>query len=200
MEIISIIKDLIVAIAAVATACFAYRGINNWIVELRERTSFEVARGLMLATYKLRDAIVSCRSPLVQGREFPDDYPAFNATPQQELDGWTHVYKNRWVPVFEALQDYDARGLEAEALWGSEFRKSTVKLQKSIKEVYCAIEAYLQDKYSLGEDFRADREFGKKIRSTMFASPGAADNPLSKSITEAIDEIEKKVRPHIGTK
>ena len=32
----------------------------------------------------------------------------------------------------------------------------------------------------------------------MFASPGAEDNPLSKSITEAIDEIEKKVRPHIG--
>ena len=31
----------------------------------------------------------------------------------------------------------------------------------------------------------------------MFAQSDAAD-PLSQSITEAIDEIEKKVRPHIG--
>ena len=34
----------------------------------------------------------------------------------------------------------------------------------------------------------------------MFASPGAEDNPLSKSITVAIHEIEEKVRPHISAK
>ena len=201
MEIISIIKDLALAGAAMSTAWVAYRGINKWILELRGRTSFKVARGLMLATYKLQDAITSCRSRLIQGREFPDDYPLLGrkATPQQELDGWTYVVNNRWAPVFEALQDYDARVLEAEALWGSEIRNSTKKLRASITKLHLAIDDFLADKYSLGEKFRAEREFGKEIRSIMFASPGAEDNLLSKSITEAIDEIEKKVRPHIGT-
>ena len=184
------------------TAWVAYCGINKWIVELRGRTSFEVARGLLLATYKLRDAIVSCRSRLIQGREFPDDYPLFGrkGTPQQELDGWTHVVNNRWAPVVEALQDYDARVLEAEALWGSEIRNSTKKLRTSITKWHLAIDDFLADRYSLGENFRADREFGKEIRSIMFASPGAEDNPLSKSITEAIHEIEENVRPHISAK
>ncbi len=191
MEIISIIRDFVVAGAAVATVCLAHRGIKNWIVELRGRTSFEVARGLMLATYKLRDAIRSCRSRLIQGREFPDGYDHLKATPEQEHDGWTHVYKNRWVPVFEALQDFDARGLEAEALWGSEFRNSTVKLRKPINDLYLAIESNFEN------DFRKDPEFAKTIRSTMFAKSDAGDQ-LSQSITEAIDEIEKKVRPHMG--
>ena len=171
--------------AAVATVCLAHRGIKNWIVELRGRTSFEVARGLMLATYKLRDAIRSCRSRLIQGREFPDDYDPLNATREQENDGLIHVYKNRWVPVFESLQDFDARGLEAEALWGSEFCNSTDKLRKPINEMYLAIESNL---------LKQDPECAKKILS---ARSGTAD-PLSQSITEAIDEIEKKVRPHIG--
>ncbi len=100
------------------------------------------------------------------------------------------MYKNRWVPVFEALQDFDARGLEAEALWGSEFRNSTEKLRKPIKKLYLAFES------SLEKDFREDSE--TETMSTMFARSGAAADPLSQSITEAIDEIEKKVRPHIG--
>ena len=102
-----------------------------------------------------------------------------------------HVHKNRWVPVSEALQDFDARGLEAEALWGSEFCNSTDKLRKPINNLYLAIES------SFGNDFRKDSEFAKTIRSTMVAKSDAGDQ-LSQSITEAIDEIEKKVRPHIG--
>ena len=185
------IKDLAVAGAAVATAYFAYRGINNWIVELRGRTSFEVAHGLLLATYKLRDAIGFCRSRLIEGREVPD--LASNATPDQELEQELnrHRYENRWVPVLEVLQDFDARGLEAEALWGSEFRNSTDKLRKQIEKLQLAIES------SLGKDFLENREFAKGIRSAMLARSDAKD-PLSQSITEAIDEIEKKVRPHIG--
>ena len=102
------------------------------------------------------------------------------------------MYKNRWVPVFEARQDFDARGLEAEALWGSEFRNSTNKLRKPINEMYLAIES------SLGRHFAEDKEFAKEIKSTMFAQSGAAADPLQQSITEAIEEIEKKVRPHMG--
>ena len=178
--------------AAVATACLAYRGISNWIVELRGRTSFEVARGLMLATYKLRDAIAFCRSPVIQGREFPDNYPGLDATPEQEHDAFTHVYKNRWVPVFEALQDFDARRLESEALWGSEFRKSTGKLRQPVIKLHLAIES------SYESDSRKDPEFSKSIQSTMFALSGAAADQVLQEITTAIDEIENKVRPHIG--
>ena len=123
VEIISIIRDLAVAGAAVATAYFASRGINNWIVELRGRTSFEVAHGLMLATYKLREAIVFCRSRLSEGREVQDLNHNVE-TIEQKLN--RHVYENRLVLVIEAQQDFDARCLEAEALWGSEFRNREV--------------------------------------------------------------------------
>lgn len=199
VEIATVVKEVVLTGAALATAIVAVRGIRTWSVELRGKTAFEVARGLMLATYRLRDAVHACRSPFISCGEFPAGYRGQGtATAQEELDAWAHVYKNRWAPVWEALQDYDARALEAEALWGREIRQKTDKLRECIAELSTAIEAFLHDKYNRGEDFRADREFAKEMRAKLAAGLGSSDNRLSRAIQERIDAIEKEVRPHVG--
>ena len=196
MENMSLIKDLVLVFAAMitagsaaVTACAARKGINKWLVEITGRTNFEVAHGLMLATYKLRDAVRSCRLRLVRGKEFPDNYPLFNATPEQELDAWTYVFKNRWTPLWEASQDYNARAVEAEALWGSQIRKSTDKIVVQINTLSFSIDDYLQAKCNQGE-FLADKTFEEEIESTVFAKNPEGDK-LSKSIDEVIEEIRK---------
>lgn len=199
-DITDLSKDVILSLAAVITTVVAVLGIRSWIVELRGRTSFEVARGMMLATYRLRDVVAQCRSSMVLGHEFPNDYPgAAKASAKEELDGWAYVYKNRWRPVWEALQDYDARALESEALWGSDVREMTNGLRALVIELNIAIDAFLTDKFNRGEDFRSDPEFGKEMRSKLSASIGAKDNMLSKNIETAISAIEDQIRPHIGT-
>jgi hypothetical protein len=153
----------------------------------------------MLATYRLRDAVRACRSPFIQAQEFPTGYRGRDhATAQEELDAWAHVYKSRWTPVWEAIQEYDARALEAEALWGSDIRQKTDRLRQCIRELNVAIDAFLSDKYNRGEDFRSDAELGKEMRAKLAAGLEAGDNPLSRSIAQTIDEIEREVRPHIG--
>jgi hypothetical protein len=72
-------KDLAIAGAAVTTAIVAYRGLQKWREELRGKADFEVARGLVRATFKLRDEIQSCRSPLIRGAEYPQGYQTSNA-------------------------------------------------------------------------------------------------------------------------
>jgi hypothetical protein len=198
---ISVVKDLLVALAAATTATVAVLGLNKWSTELRGRTRFEVSRGLMLATYRLRDELHSCRSPFVRGEEFPPEYKGpTKSTAEEERDAWAHVYRSRWKPVWEALQEYDSRALETETLWGNSIRQKTDALRQCVVEMNVAIEAYLTDKYNRGEDFRSDPNFGKEMRAVLFASRSATDNKLSQRISAAIDAVEAEVRPHIGKK
>jgi hypothetical protein len=107
-------------------------------------------------------------------------------------------YQTRWKPVWDALQDYDSRALETEALWGNAIRLKTDALRQCAIEMNVAIDAYLADKYNWGEDFRTDPNFGKEMRAVLFASRSAADNALSQRISTAIAAVESEVRPHIG--
>ena len=198
-EIITAIKDVLIGGAAIATASVAVIGLKSWSRELRGRADFEVARGLIRATYKLRDELRACRAPFIRAQEFPEGYynPAGTSTPENEAQAWAHVYKNRWQPVWGALQEFDAQTLEAEALWGSEIRAKTDELRECVAELNAAIDAVISDKASGGRDFEIDKEFGRKMRSTVSASGSDEKNELTKKIAKAVTGIEDKVRPHL---
>ena len=197
-EIIAMVKDILLGAAAVTTATVAVVGLKNWSRELRGKTEFEAARNLMKATYRVRDEIQYSRAPFVSAGEFPSDYPGpQNAKADQEAQSWSFVYKNRWEPVREALQEFEAHVLEAEALWGGEIRKKTDEIRQCAREVQVAMEAVVDDKAARGENFKTDKEFAKEMRSTAHASRGDDKNPMNIKIKEAIDAIEEIIRPHL---
>ena len=197
VDSISIVRDLIVSAAAVITAWAAWRGINQWTVELRGRTNFEVARGLILATYKVRDEVRSCRAMEQQKSEFPDDYPiGQHQTPEQRAEMWTHVLENRCKLVRKALQHYRATVLDAEACWGCEIRYSTGKLLDETERLFDAMSHFIEDKRSDGRHFGENRELSSDIAHTVFIISSDNDQ-LSRSINAAVAEIEDKVRKHM---
>jgi len=198
-EIISAVKDVILGIAAATTATVAVIGLKSWSRELKGKAEFEVARNLIRATYKLRDELQNCRSPFVSALEFPEGYQGAlgKTSAQEEAQAWSHVYKKRWEPVWSAIQEFDSHTLEAEALWGKEVRARTDQLRECVKELYVAIDALISDKANRGEHFQSDKEFGRKIRSTVSASRDDEENELSKKISGAIGAIEGQIRPHL---
>lgn len=198
-EIITAVKDVFLGIAAATTAIVAVIGLKNWSRELKGKAEFDVARNLIRATYKLRDELKNCRSSFINAYEFPDGYQGTVGKPshQEEAQAWAHVYKNRWGPICSAIQEFDSHTLEAEALWGKEIRTRTDHLRQCVKELNVAIDAVISDKAGGGEDFRTDREFAKKMRSTVSASPNDEQNDLSKKTATAIGAIEEQIRPHL---
>lgn len=199
IEIITAIKDLSLTVAGVVTAVVAIRGLRNWNRELKGKAAFEVARGLAKATYRLRDEIRMCRSPLLTAREFPEGYGELsrNKTPENEAQAYAHIFTNRWNSVFASLQEFDTQTLEAEALWNNSIREKTDALRKLVRKLNVAIEAFIANERSGGKDFSSDKEFGRDIRSTVFASPTDADNKLSASIESSISFIQDELRPHL---
>ena len=198
-EWISAIKDLLLGGAAVSTAIVAVVGLNKWRKELEGKTDFDAARGLIKATYRLRDQLRICRSPFYSAHEFPADYKGGfgTRTNEEETRAWSHTYKNRWDPVLSAIQDFDSQTLEAEALWGAGIRSRTDALRQCVRELNVAIDAVINDKAVGGENFKADRDFGKAMRSTVAAAESDDKNELSNKIAAAIASIEDEIRPHL---
>jgi hypothetical protein len=191
-------KDVALGLAALFTAGVAYFGVNKWQQELHGKAHFDTARGLIRATYKLRDELQMCRSPLYLREEFPSDYDALQKrTPEKEAEAWVHLYRNRWAPVWGAIQEFDAQSLEAEAFWGSNIRSKTDALRSCTYELSWAFDAVVADKRAGGEDFRADPGLGRKMRAKVAASGGDDENDLSQKIAQAIRGIEDEVRPHL---
>lgn len=197
-EIVSTVKDVLLGAAAVTTAIVAVMGLKSWSRELRGKTEFEAARNLMRSTYRVRDELQYTRSPFVGAGEFPSDYPGpQTATAEQEAQAWNYIYKNRWAPVREALQEFETHVLEAEALWGSDIRTKADELRQCARELQVAMDAVVDDKAQRGENFKTDKEFGKEMRRTAHASRDDENNALNKKIKAGVNAIEDTVRPHL---
>jgi hypothetical protein len=108
-ESIAALKDLALAGAGIATAIVAARGLSTWQRQLRGSADFDCARSIAMSAYKVRDTTQACRSPWIDGREFPPEYAdgSTRKTAEQEAQAMAFVYRNRWKPVVEAMRDLD---------------------------------------------------------------------------------------------
>lgn len=197
-DLIAAIKDIFLFGAAVTTAYVAYRGLEKWKEELSGSASFDVARQFMRSVYMVRDEIRSCRSPFVSASEFPEGYQGAigNPTTREQGDAWLHVYKNRWQPVMDAIQEFDSATLEAEALWGANVKEAAQELRQLVIRLRASIDAFIRNEYSGRQDFH-DREFGVRIRADLNDTEMETDT-FSPAIQAAIERIEDLMRPHLG--
>lgn len=197
-EVVSIVKDILLAAAAVTTGTVAVLGLNNWSTELRGKTKFEAARNLMRATYRVRDELQKGRSPFVSASEFPSDYVGpRDATAEQQAEAWRFVYSKRWAPVLEALQEFEIHVLETEALWGSEIRAKADGLRRCAVKLQTAMQAFIDNKAHRSENFRADKEFAKEVESDLYDCNENKINSLGNEIKVAVTAIENVVKPHL---
>jgi hypothetical protein len=192
-EIVAIAKDTILAGAGVATVTVAFLGLSTWNRQLRGQADFEAARALAKATYKLREEIAVSRSRLIRLYEFGDPVTRRGGDTGEE---YARVYVERWKPVSEALQNFDAAMLEAEALWGEQVRGALDKMHACLSTLSASMDAIVENARSGGEDFNSDPDFGRKMRRNVHASRDDGDE-LSLEIEAAIAAIEGILRPHL---
>ena len=195
-EFTSCISDIAVAVAALATGGSAVYGVNRWRREIKGRAAFETARGLLRATYILRDQITSCRHPFISVSEFPNSFNKNNnPIPTETADAYRHVYKNRWKPIAETISEFDVHDLEAQVLWGNDVKERTDKLRECVQEIKDAIGLFIENVGSDGEYFQNDRNWEKSVKNTIYDA--GKNNEVSNKIKNAITGIEEKIRPHL---
>ena len=195
-DVITIIKDVVISGAAIATAYAAVTGLNKWSSELKGKANFDVARDLLRAVYKIRNEVEFCRSPMIFAHEFPDWYRGSLGKHDDDEVGkaWGHAYRVRFVPVADAVSEFDLKTLEAEVLWGQQIKEKSQELRQLVRNLQVAMEAVVRDKYSGGEDFK-DRDFGKSMRSIVSSS--TKGDEFGQNVLAAFADLESAIRPHL---
>lgn len=185
--------NVITAIATCGAAGVAAVGLHTWKRELKGRAEFDTARSLARCVYALREALSAYRVPFYSKHEFLNG-------DMESADGFAHMFQNRWAPVNDALVAFGSAVLEAEALWGSDARERTNRLEACVTRVFVATEAFIANKRSAGRDFEAAPDFGRQIRADVAGALSNDQNELSQEIKAAIVAIEAMLKPHLTRK
>ena len=187
LEIISVLKDIIITIAAIITGSVAIYGINSWKKQLKGKTYFETSKELLLKTYKLRDAIQASRLRITYAYEFPEKYSKNTKhTPKEEGEAWSQVYTNRMKPVYDRYQEFEILTLEAETIWGDEIKVRTDRLKNCVISLRNAMDMIVDDKISPGVYFNKEN----KLRKEMYDKVLNNDNEVTSEIYTAVEDIE----------
>jgi len=191
-DIVSIARDIIVALAAIVTGCVAVYGINSWRRETTGKAKFEAAKALLVAGYKVRNEIRSARSPLIVAGEFSPDFPLGEGS-EARYRAYAHVYSNRWAPVKVALESFDSPVVDAEAVLGTNARTAAEKVRACGRSLFAGIDGYLSNMRQGGGGLRDEVEasFRRLIHST-----GEKD-VFGTQLDTAIADLEAVLSPHV---
>ncbi|HCG7231294.1 TPA: hypothetical protein NJ351_004468 [Vibrio parahaemolyticus] len=196
-EIVALIKDIVLGLCALGTFSLAIYGLKSWARELKGKADFEVSRQLIRAVYKFRDEMEYSRSPMTLAHEFPSDYDPMNKTSEYQAKSWSYVFTNRWKPVIDAVQELEAQGLEAEALWGNEVKQLIQNLRKNARLLRVGMQAVVDDEMNGHENFNCNPDLAVKMRNRVWKPTLDDGDEITDSISSAVKELENYLRPHL---
>ncbi|NID04236.1 hypothetical protein HBF26_05020 [Luteibacter jiangsuensis] len=190
---ISVFKDVVVAIAAGVTAVVAARGFSRWRAEDQGKADFDLARRALKALFTYKLEFARARSPVLWVAELivspgDDDH-------ETKAKALARAYGRRLEPLRAAAVNLETIQTEVEGLWGAEAGKAVQRVLRTYVVLTSSIDAVIANARSGGEDFRADRDFGREMRENVSASgtpeprnpsSGRHNSSLSQEIEDAV--------------
>lgn len=171
MEVLSAVKDIIVAAAAIYAAYRAGDGIKLWRQKLTGETDFEVAREVLERLMVMRKTFWIAREPLILAHEFGDDYQGLREGDpgywEDRATGYSNVYGTRWNQLRDSWVEFEGYAVKAEALWGDEVSTLIQDIRACINRIPIAMNAFIDDINSHGRDFATDRNYARSVRADM---------------------------------
>lgn len=199
-EIISAIADSVVAISAMAAAAFAYVGLNTWRKQLKGGAEYQLAKDVLKAVYRVREAFVAVRNPAIFQYEYPEVMRSHTGhlRDDKKYEGTAHVYEKRWEQMSSAFSSLEELHLQAQVEWGPEFQDRIRKLRVCRAELMGAIQDMLdgiRNPHSRSDTTLQER---REERSVLYWGGGKELDKFTGQIDEAISEFENWLRPKVS--
>ncbi|AZR42979.1 hypothetical protein MTMN5_03546 [Marinobacter salarius] len=179
IENLPLLTDVIVAIAAIITACVAVYGVTSWKRELKQQTKHKTAANLKAEARKLQRALKLFRDPRLFSNEFPPDYQRDGPiTKKNEGKVLAFIYENRLRRLSSAFESFEQTAIEAEAILGRQLEETfneLFMLQVSAETCYQRLAPDFSAFFDYRDKFdQSAREFlqgshdGSDLRSKAF--------------------------------
>lgn len=197
---VPLVKDVILAIAAVIGSIVAIMGLSTWKRQLYGQSEYELAKRLLKSLYLFREVINNARHPFMQYSAVPD-------LPQNKLEQMTkeekewhaqaQAWEKRWAPVAKARADLDMNVLESEVFWGDEIKEKMAKISQLQVELLVAIQEHIERTNPRDPDQSYQGDESKRVRAIMYGIGDRSKDAFLDRILSAIEEIESILKPYI---
>lgn len=170
-EIVSIVKDIVLTLAAIVAGYVGIRGLDTWRRQLRGNTEYQLAKTMLTSVYELREALSSVRNPFMQYSKEPDlpqDKLKELSQREREWHALAQAYQRRWEPVPKAIAKLDVNLLEAEVVWGPRIRTKANPLNRLTGELLLALQDHLEARNPDGRYESPGPELVKKRHETLY--------------------------------
>lgn len=196
-------SNSITAVAAIVASTFAYLGLRTWRDQLKGASEYALAKELMKAVYRVREAFKHVRNPAMYVYEYPEGMRDEHGDLKKECRaaGIGHAYEERFKILTDAFRILEDKNLDAQVEWGADFAQIIVPLRKCRAELQITLQAYIESlKPRFGYSRTSTAEERRKADSVMYyfgEEPSEYDN-FTPQINVAISEFEARLRPLIG--
>ena len=202
-EIVGMLSDVAVGMAAVVAAYVAWRGLKTWKEQLSGTSEYELARRVLRALYTHRNAINGVRHPFMSVEEMPEPEDAGEMSREQvRHHGIAKAYQARWDRVMAARRELDAELLEAEVLWGAELGSRFKAIDALERELFVAVGTHVQQNEPALHARRREA-LGRRAatrRDVLFGNFDDGPDPYLSEYVAAVRAIEDYLRPHLRRK
>jgi hypothetical protein len=200
LEIITIIKDIIITLAAILASILGVIGLNTWRRELKGKSQYLKAKEILNAVYKVREAFKYVRNPAIFSSEYPKELlDKFGSLKKEfRFEGNVQVYESRFKVLQEAFIKLEELNIDAQVEWGSEFQYVIDPLRKCRAELLITIQDFLASKKENYDDRYKNALTKAEERSILyFIGPNSEHDKFTPEIDNAVLEFEKILRPII---
>jgi hypothetical protein len=171
-------RDVVILVTAIIGSTVAIMGLRTWSKQLKGTYEYELARRLMLAMYKLQDAIAAVRNPFVEGEA-------------------EEVYQNRWEGVLDAVRELKISLMEAQTVWDKQKARSLRRqMDQHLNKLFLAIKFYLEDRNRKPQNVE-DQLFTREYARILYAGYPPDVDEYAENTDKLIDDFEGFIQPHL---
>ncbi len=199
----SALASAVMAASAAGGAIAAFMGLNAWKMQQVWLTDHDLARKLLMSVSHFRDSIAAVRNPALSTTETAPGRAACAHENEaiQRFEGDVFAYNARLDAHRIHSNGLAALVVEADAVWGPDFRSMTKKLRELENEVGHAIWLHFRcvDPRSDPELRREFQEIRRGKRDIIYDRFNEND-PIRNELEEAIKPIEAYLRGKLDRK
>jgi hypothetical protein len=189
--VIGILRDLVVAGAAVSTATVGWKALNKWRDETVGKRRLEVAEETLSAFYQVQEVIYDARAPFIAASEMIKE----EGVPDDVARNAAYGPIRRLRQSFDHIRDLRTRRHRFAALFGREATKPWDEIEAVLNEIHAASEAILMLR---GEHIQARDPHAKFYQEQrQILARRMDDDPITPRVDTAVQEIEIICQPVI---
>ena len=179
-------------------ACIGILGLATWRKQLKGKTEYELARGVLVAVYRLRNAVSYFRNPFMTAGEISasmerEGMKAELADREYRFKSTSAVFRKRWEKISDASTDLEINAIEVEVLWGRGIQEALVGVSRLISDLNFNVGWYLRELGGYGSGKPEDMERLERYVYSM----GPENDDFAKKLSAAVETVEESLKQYL---